>query len=368
MVIVIEESRFFFGEQYVGIREIELYTDSDDLSPNSNISSVYPLEEFHLTEVSNCIDGDPNTYFLLQPQDNPTTITVDLGAIYKVMSFEIRFALVNQSEYLASRFYTEMGLTLRDFDMRIVDLLSGNRDMSHYVQVYRDARYVRFVFEQVFGLNPDGRLGIEDFIIRSEPAREPVRAGTLGVKVSSNLAENSGVFVDATNSYMECSHCATIYDGNFRPHDGSFAVDDDFNTWFGAAYGLTDFENAYLQITFPTLVLVDIAAIRWKYPATDIFGLCSTSATTEDFATVANVEKNTAYLTPVVFYSSYACRRPVAAGPVTCGVPSMGSPLGSIRPAARVYQDLRVPNFRPDSPDPTDLRMSRTVKSVRKVK
>lgn len=41
--------------------------------------------------------------------------------------------------------------------------------------------YVRFVFEQVFGLNPDGRLGIEDFIIRSEPAREPVRAGTLGV-------------------------------------------------------------------------------------------------------------------------------------------------------------------------------------------
>lgn len=294
MVIVIEESRFFFGEQYVGIREIELYTDSDDLSPNSNISSVYPLEEFHLTEVSNCIDGDPNTYFLLQPQEDPTTITVDLGAIYKVMSFEIRFALVNQSEYLASRFYTEMGLTLRDFDMRIVDLLSGNRDMSHYVQVYRDARYVRFVFEQVFGLNPDGRLGIEDFIIR---------------KVSSNLAENSGVFVDATNSYMECSHCATIYDGNFRPHDGSFAVDDDFNTWFGAAYGLTDFENAYLQITFPTLVLVDIAAIRWKYPATDIFGLCSTSATTEDFATVANVEKNTAYLTPVVFYSSYACRR-----------------------------------------------------------
>lgn len=90
-------------------------------------------------------------------------------------------------------------------------------------------------------------------------------------------------------------------DGNFRPHDGSFAVDDetwsshtsnfpkrpicffedirwwknnpstqtldliffkfpswmyiacsceskDFNTWFGAMYGLTDFENAYLEV------------------------------------------------------------------------------------------------------------------------
>lgn len=27
--------------------------------------------------------------------------------------------------------------------------------------------FVRFVFEQVFGLNPQGRLGIEDLIIRS---------------------------------------------------------------------------------------------------------------------------------------------------------------------------------------------------------
>ena len=26
---------------------------------------------------------------------------------------------------------------------------------------------MRFVFEQVFGLNPEGRLGIEDFVIRT---------------------------------------------------------------------------------------------------------------------------------------------------------------------------------------------------------
>ena len=59
---------------------------------------------------------------------------------------------------------------------------------------------------------------------------------------------------------------------------------EDFETWFGAQYGLTDFNNAYLQallalfasvsgrqITFATLTAVDLAAIRWKYPAVDIF-------------------------------------------------------------------------------------------------
>eukprot|EP00434_Breviolum_minutum_P001670 symbB.v1.2.001477.t1/scaffold48.1/size388161/10 len=303
MMIIIEQTREFFGEQYVGIREIELYTDSDNLGPNSSINGSYPAQDFHLTDVKNCIDGNASSYFLVQPQADPTSITIDLGALIKVMSIEIRFAEINGDQYFASRFYTEMAELYFDWDFRMVDFQQGSRAMSRYFQVYRTARYVRFVFEQIFGLNPEGRLGIEELIIR---------------KVSSNLAMDAGVSVAASNSYAECSKCAIAYDGNFRPHDGSFAVDDDFNTWFGAMYGLTDFENAYLEITFPVIVLIDLAAIRWKYPATDIFGLCSTSETGPDFSTVGNVEKNVDYVTPLVFYSSYACRRVrVTLGPNT---------------------------------------------------
>jgi len=303
MMIIIEQTREFFGEQYVGIREIELYTDSDNLGPTSSINGSYPAQDFHLTDVKNCIDGNASSYFLVQPQADPTSITIDLGALIKVMSIEIRFAEINGDQYFASRFYTEMAELYFDWDFRMVDFQQGSRAMSRYFQVYRTARYVRFVFEQIFGLNPEGRLGIEELIIR---------------KVSSNLAMDAGVSVAASNSYAECSKCAIAYDGNFRPHDGSFAVDDDFNTWFGAMYGLTDFENAYLEITFPVIVLIDIAAIRWKYPATDIFGLCSTSETGPDFSTVGNVEKNVDYVTPLVFYSSYACRRVrVTLGPNT---------------------------------------------------
>ncbi|CAJ1443718.1 unnamed protein product [Effrenium voratum] len=292
MVVVIEETRTFFGEQYVGIREVEFYTDSDDLAPNGTINSSFPDQVHHLTDVSNCLDGNPATYWLLQPQEDPTTVTVDLGAIFQIMSIEIRFASVDGEDYFASRFYTEMGTELVSWEMFEVDAQQGSRTMSHYFQVYRLGRYVRFVFEQVFGLNPEGRLGIEDFVIR---------------KVSDNLARRSGVTVSASSSWVEAE--PIIYDGNLRPHDGAFAVDDNFDTWFGAAYGLTDFANAFLQVTFPSLVLVDIAAVRWKYPASEIFGLCSAGLEGEDFSTVANVDKNTAYVTPVVFYSSYACRR-----------------------------------------------------------
>jgi len=74
-------------------------------------------------------------------------------------------------------------------------------------------------------------------------------------------------------------------------------------------YGLTDFANAYLQVKFQTLTLVDVVALRWKYPASEVTGLCSSSEEGEDFATVGAVERNTAYVTPVVFFSSYACWR-----------------------------------------------------------
>ncbi|CAE7457594.1 Enc1, partial [Symbiodinium sp. KB8] len=236
-VVLIEETLAYFGENYVGIREIatclkELYTDSDDLATNGTVNQTFPGQdpeapnalpevlylppltadpkqsESHLTNASFCIDGDPTTYFLLQPHQEPTkgrqlpvpfilSMTANMG----VMSIEIRFAQFGGNTYFASRFTILMGVTHFDFDM----------------------------------------------------------------KVSDNLALRSGVTVDATSSW-------------------------DFNTWFGAMYGLTDFANAYLQVKFQTLTLVDVVALRWKYPASE--GLCSSSEDGEDFATVGAVERN----------------------------------------------------------------------------
>ncbi|CAE7545018.1 unnamed protein product [Symbiodinium natans] len=175
----------------------EFYTDSDNVAPNGTVNYTFPTQESHLTNASLCIDGDPTTYFLLQPHPEiETDIMIDLGAVYKVMSIEIRFASFGGDTYFASRFTTLMGITNQNFDMFQVDQQQGSRVLVHYVQVYRLGRFVRFVFDQVFGLNPDGRLGIEDFIVR---------------KVSDNLALRSGVTTDATTSWANCIDCQVVH-------------------------------------------------------------------------------------------------------------------------------------------------------------
>lgn len=86
-----------------------------DFKCHESCHELFPcVQEFHLTALSNCLDGDASTYFLVQPQETPTSITVDLGAEYKachstsilfawkVMSFEIRFARINNEDYFAS--------------------------------------------------------------------------------------------------------------------------------------------------------------------------------------------------------------------------------------------------------------------------
>ena len=45
MVIAVEETRSFFGERYVGIREVELFGDGNNLSPGGAVNSSYPGQE-----------------------------------------------------------------------------------------------------------------------------------------------------------------------------------------------------------------------------------------------------------------------------------------------------------------------------------
>ena len=46
--------------------------------------TTFLFQDFHLTDVKNCIDGNASSYFLVQPQADPTSITIDLGALVKV--------------------------------------------------------------------------------------------------------------------------------------------------------------------------------------------------------------------------------------------------------------------------------------------
>ena len=81
--------------------------------------------------------------------------------------------------------------------------------------------FVRFTFEQIFGLNPLGRLGIEDLIIRTCLRRLEAPSAVLSVskgaqvaeirRVSDNLARGSSVVVAATNSFADCAKCNIAY-------------------------------------------------------------------------------------------------------------------------------------------------------------
>eukprot|EP00930_Biecheleria_cincta_P003993 TRINITY_DN10489_c0_g1_i1.p1 TRINITY_DN10489_c0_g1~~TRINITY_DN10489_c0_g1_i1.p1 ORF type:complete len:2442 (+),score=348.99 TRINITY_DN10489_c0_g1_i1:330-7655(+) len=291
----VEETAYIYGEQLVSIREIEAYKEAVNIAPTAaSVVETFPPVRYHLTHVSGCLDGDPNTYWLMAPTDGTASITIDLGAEQWVMTVGFRWATVNGDEYKASRYKTFMGLTLREQDLTERDAQQGSTKMQHFFQVFDRVRYMRILVEQIMGSNPNGQLGIEDIFVRN---------------VSDNLANDSIAAVMASSSWANCTTCTDVVDGRFRPHDGSFAVDDDFETWWGAPFGIFREGVAYLQVTLAARTSVDIAAIRWKYPAFDVTARCSPTLTGDNFDLVGAVFKNRDYITPVTFYGSYQCRR-----------------------------------------------------------
>ncbi|CAE8651212.1 unnamed protein product [Polarella glacialis] len=169
----------------------------------------------------------------------------------------------------------------------------GSIAVSRQFEVFQRIRYVKLNVYQVLGSNPGGKLGLEDLKVYS---------------VSDNLANRTVAVATATSSWANCASCVSEVDGNFRSHASSFAVDDDFETWWGAQYATSLPGQSYMQIDLGALTQVDIAAIRWKYPAFDVSALCS-QTDTGNFDMVGAAFKNTAYLTPIVFFGSYQCKR-----------------------------------------------------------
>jgi len=304
VAIWIEAIDEVYGVPLVGLAEIKAFTEADNLSPTSSVNQVIPSDNavtgYGTVDGHNAsfaMDGDPSTYWLLQPDDQRPTLIIDLGSQKLVVSAEVKFATVDGISYQASRFSIYAGKS--PFNLQEYDTVSGYIELVRRCVIYAKVQFVRLEIQQVFGTNPLGRVAIEDVII---------------YEASDNIGSRTTAAASATSSWVSCETCYERYSGGTtlaisHLHAAKYAFDGDVESWYGLPYGTDKGGQGWLDVLWNEPTEMNLVVIRWRFPAEEVTCWCFETATTDKSRLVGDELRNTAYLTPVALIGTQNCQK-----------------------------------------------------------
>jgi len=286
--VQIQQTKEVYGVNMVGMTHLGVYRRAFNLARIATVQYSSPLSgNAHLTPLAGCLDGDPTTYWLFQPVAGTAQLTLDFGSVRRTVSMEVRWAEIDGQEYKASRFAVSAGVELHRLEE--IDRLNVNFERTHRFVAFMDVRFVQLNVEQVIATNPEGRLGLEDFIIN---------------EASDNLASRNTTVATTSSEWANCTDCNITIDGGVRLHAPSMAVDGDIESWWGAALGFVS--TVTYDIELADAQSMEMVVVWWRWPAIVVSAWCSFNGVS--YTLGGSVETNIAYLTPIVFSGPRACR------------------------------------------------------------
>lgn len=297
LAVLVHEAGTYFNEYYMALSEVEVYNQAINLAyANSTVVyETFPTNETggHLTAVDGALDGDPTTYWMLVPVDEAAHLLLDLGSVEYVMSIEVRWATVDGLRYSASSYSVSGGTSLPRETFEELDTVVPTDqfalDVSRQFVVAKELRYVVLYVNNILSSNPNGYLGLEDFIIWK-------RSNNLVIDMESNAS--------ASVEWANCDSCSLEFDSETYIHDSSAAVDADYTTWWGAPFAVDPALQVYLEVQLASQESVDVVGIWWQYPAADIsvyVSLVTLANGPQTWFLAQTYEGNTAYTTAVIF-------------------------------------------------------------------
>jgi hypothetical protein len=312
IMVRILETRPVYGRNMAAVKEVEAFQEAMNLAPGATVAQVIPIENRTalyaqdpdvenvepgwLTPIANAMDGNPNTWWLVQPlSDGTCEITLDLGAAYMVMSIDVVWAEFGGDAYRASRFYVLAGL--RQDSMNQVDEVIGYSERRRKVVIFQETQFVQLQISEVMWSNPHGRVGVEDLMV---------------YLTSDNIGNRTASTANATSEWADCSDCTHVVDGALRTHGVASAVDGRLDTWWGLPFdppieGDEGWDTWYFEVHLPQAQRIDLLAVRWRYPAQDIRAFCQESDDTR-MDPVITIPSNYAYKTPIPFIGGRLCK------------------------------------------------------------
>lgn len=301
--ISIDQTGEAFGERMVGIKEIEAFTEGDNVAPavfGTSVVLVVPSGPSAVMEAMAGLDGNPDTNWLVKPSEDEGVVVliVDLGAIKPLMSIEIIFATVDGTKYKTNQYAILVGKTLER--TKDIDRVVGNMKMRKKVMLsYTYARFIKLEVYSLYASNPEGMFGLQDLVVYA---------------ASENLAKSPVVASRATEEWVEENTAKWTYEeGAVYHHGPAKALDDDFNTWWGAPLGVSQNPNegagpAIYEIILEYAQSLSLAAIRWRFRAFGVQVSCA-AALTSRYLAVGAAMGITDYITPIPFLGTRLCQK-----------------------------------------------------------
>eukprot|EP00927_Polykrikos_kofoidii_P040169 TRINITY_DN34385_c0_g2_i1.p1 TRINITY_DN34385_c0_g2~~TRINITY_DN34385_c0_g2_i1.p1 ORF type:complete len:2103 (-),score=386.89 TRINITY_DN34385_c0_g2_i1:18-5387(-) len=278
------------GVPILALSEVQAFREDGNLASyaETNIFRADPGEGLDGTSPSHALDGNPDTYWLIQPIGENVLLSLDLGRAVRVISMEVRFATIEGTPYKASGFTVSAGpntsVALTEYD-RVDNYLFATRRFL----VSQEIRFVELRVFAIFSTNPSGRLAIEDLIVHAE---------------SENFIQDASVNV--SSAWTACETCYEEYDGFDRIHRAEFAVDGNESTWFGAPYGFETPGVVDVQILLDGPQDINLVVLRFRFPTSEVSAWCADKPTAAP-RLVASILDNEAYLVPVRLTGTQRC-------------------------------------------------------------
>jgi hypothetical protein len=247
----------------------------------------------HLTPVSGALDGDPTTWWLVDPEiRGKASLILDLGEEKLVIAIKVFWAEVDSFNYYASTFKISVGTSPTALTQ--IDSVTDNFEKYYRVQLFEHIRYVKVEVLAVMFSNPGGKLGIEDIVVHA---------------ASDNVAAMPATTAVASNQWADCQTCSVSLNGSYRIHGSQQAVDGDLTTWWGAPLGVQYSANDIIDwtVTLNEPRSMNMVVIRWRYPAERLSVWCGFNVSSS-LQPVGFLVDNFDYLTPVVFGAARECR------------------------------------------------------------
>eukprot|EP00929_Paragymnodinium_shiwhaense_P086222 TRINITY_DN4674_c0_g2_i1.p1 TRINITY_DN4674_c0_g2~~TRINITY_DN4674_c0_g2_i1.p1 ORF type:complete len:2877 (+),score=580.25 TRINITY_DN4674_c0_g2_i1:257-8887(+) len=331
--IDIEIIKPYYGVKLAGLAELQVYAEAENLAgppvPQEDfpayVFATWPplptisaeenatwknwVNPFHLTDVRNATDANPGTFWFVQPTDGTVTLTIDLGQPRLVMSVTVRWGTVDGVAYKASTFAIDGGENA--YPLKEYDLVSNSFAAEHRTVIFENIRFLRLRVLRVFSTNPRGRLAIEDFIISAASDNLAARPAAVTTVTSAWIEpdEYPRYAHDLDGNMVDTVPASTweTFDGDLRIHDGHFAVDDDFSTYFATPYLYDTSGMSYLEVHLDGPQGINLIVIRWRYPAKELTAWCQRGG--RDSQIVASVLDNDKWISPVQLIGRQTCEK-----------------------------------------------------------